>query len=62
MNWQGWSQSALVVVVLILTVLHIGKRFDDMNRRFDDVKDWIRGEIRRLEDSIERSLHPIVHP
>ncbi len=34
MNWQGWSQSALVVVVLILTVLHIGKRFDDINKTF----------------------------
>jgi hypothetical protein len=26
------------------------KRFDDLNKRIDDLKDWIRSEIKRLEE------------
>ena len=35
-------------------------RFSEINHRFDDLKDWIRSEVKRLEDRIERIEHPVV--
>jgi hypothetical protein len=53
------------------SIAHLDKRIDDLraemnarfaeiNHRFDDLKDWIRSEVKRLEDRIERIEHPIV--
>jgi len=47
------------------SIAHLDKRIDDLraamngrlgeiNHRFDDLKDWIRSEVKRLEDHIER--------
>lgn len=36
---------------------HMNSRFAAIDRRFDDLKDWIRSEIGRLEARIE---HPAV--
>jgi len=53
------------------SIAHLDKRIDDLraemnarfaeiNHRFDDLKDWIRSEVKRLEDRIERIEHPVV--
>lgn len=34
-------------------------RFAEINHRFDDLKDWIRSEVKRLEDRIERIEHAV---
>ena len=38
----------------------INARFAEVNHRFDDLKDWIRSEMKRLEERIERIEHPVV--
>ena len=38
----------------------INARFAEVNHRFDDLKDWIRSEVKRLEERIERTEHPVV--
>ena len=38
----------------------INARFAEVNHRFDDLKDWIRSEVKRLEERIERMEHPVV--
>jgi len=38
----------------------INARFAEVNHRFDDLKDWIRSEVKRLEERIERTEHPMV--
>jgi Tfp pilus assembly protein PilN len=53
------------------SIAHLDKRIDDLraemnarfgeiSHRFDDLKDWIRSEVKRLEDRIERIEHPVV--
>jgi DNA anti-recombination protein RmuC len=37
----------------------MGKCLGDINHRFDDLKDWIRSEVRRLEDRLDRLEHPV---
>jgi len=32
-------------------------RFGEVNHRFDDLKDWIRSEVKRLEGRIDRNEH-----
>jgi hypothetical protein len=38
----------------------IDKRFEAIDKRFDDLKDWIRAELRRIDERLERLEHPIV--
>jgi hypothetical protein len=53
-----WSQVGTLigafVVVMGAFAYHIERRFSDLrseiNHRFDDLKDWLRSEIRRLEE------------
>jgi hypothetical protein len=46
------------------SIAHLDRRIDDlrdsMNKRFDDSRDLLKSEIRRVEDRIERLAHPIV--
>jgi hypothetical protein len=32
----------------------------ELNHRFDDLKDWIRSEVKRLEEHIEHIDHLII--
>jgi hypothetical protein len=48
----------MLAVILTLAVLDVDKRFDDVNRRFDGLEDWIRSEIKRLD----RLEHPVARP
>jgi hypothetical protein len=45
-------------------VAHLSTRIDDLIRneemRHSDLKDFIKSEIRRLEDRIERIEHPVI--
>jgi hypothetical protein len=31
-----------------------------MNKRFDDLRDLLKSEVKRIEDRLERLEHPIV--
>ena len=35
-------------------------RFNDMNKRFDDLHDLLKSEVKRLDDRLDRLEHPIV--
>jgi len=71
MSSRLWG--AVVVIVLgyvpgfyfqSRSIAHLDERIDDLraeiNHRFDDQKDWIRAEVKRLEDRIEHVEHPII--
>jgi len=63
---QSWIQVGTICVVLVPALFYqthyIDKRFEDLNHRFDDLKDWIRCEIKRLEDRLDRLEHPVAKP
>ena len=35
-------------------------RFNAIDKRFDDLKDWVRAELRRIDERLERLEHLIV--
>ena len=37
----------------------LNQRFSDIDARFSDLKDFIKAEVSRLEDRIERLEHPV---
>jgi hypothetical protein len=66
-----WGPALLVLLGILLGVLynnrsitHLDKRIDDLGRhqeaRHNDLKDFFRSEIRRVEDRIGRLEQPIV--
>jgi Tfp pilus assembly protein PilN len=68
---QLWGAVVVIVLGYVLgfyfqsrSIAHLDKRIDDLraeiNHRFDDLKDWIRSEVKRLEERIERIEHPVV--
>lgn len=63
MSGQIWAATAVIVIGYMAGFFFQNRRIDDlrssMENRFDDLKDWIHSEIRRLEDRIERLEHPI---
>jgi len=71
MGSQLWGAAAAIVLGYVLgfysqsrSIAHLDKRIDDLraelNHRFDDLKDWIRSEVKRLEERIEHIEHPII--
>jgi len=69
----GWGQVIVILIGIGLGVLYNSSRLNDLknyvdakftgnDKRFDDLKDFIRSEIRRLEDRIERLERPIYRP
>jgi formiminotetrahydrofolate cyclodeaminase len=71
--WALIGQTGIVLagVVVILSFNHarfagLDKRIDDllseMNARFDDLKDLLRSEIKRLEDRLDRLEHAVAKP
>jgi DNA-binding transcriptional regulator of glucitol operon len=40
---------ALNFLAVLAAAFWQAKRFDDMSKRFDDMKDWVRSEISRVE-------------
>jgi Tfp pilus assembly protein PilN len=71
MSNQLWGAVAVIVLGYVLgfyfqsrSIAHLDKRIDDLraelNHRFDDLKDWICSEVKRLEDRIEHVEHAII--
>jgi Tfp pilus assembly protein PilN len=71
MSSQLWGAVVIIVLGYVLgfyfqsrSIAHLGKRIDDLraeiNHRFDDLKDWIRSEVKRLEERIQHVEHAIV--
>jgi hypothetical protein len=63
LNTQIWAAAGAVIVSILLTMIYQNARFNAREKRIDDrindLKDWIRSEIRRVEDRIDRIEHPV---
>ncbi|MGI9070953.1 MAG: hypothetical protein ACR2JB_06425 [Bryobacteraceae bacterium] len=65
-----WGPTVMVALTLALGVVyqthHFDKQFEDLrehfNKRFDDQRDFIRAEVLRLENRIERLERPVYRP
>lgn len=68
MNNQLWAAVAVIVLGYVIGFYlnhrgleNLNRRIDDlrteMNNRFTDLKDWIRSEVKRLEERIDRLEH-----
>jgi predicted nuclease with TOPRIM domain len=61
MNMRIWSAVAVIVIGYLVAMLyqthHWDRRIDDLrsevNHRFDDLKEWIRAEFRRIDERID---------
>ena len=69
----GWGQVIVILIGIGLGVLfnnsrlndlenYVGAKFSGSDRRFDDLKDFIRSEVHRLEDRMDRLERPIYRP
>jgi len=60
-----WGPVAVIVGGYLLGIFFQNRRIDDlrdsMNKRFYDLRDLVKSEIKRVEERIERLEHPIVH-
>ena len=61
----GWGQVVVILIGILSGVLYNNSMIDNLrsstDKRFDDLKDFIRSEVHRLEDRIERLERPIQH-
>jgi hypothetical protein len=61
----GWGQVVVILIGILLGVLYNNSKINDLrsstDKRFDDLKDFIRSEVHRLGDRIERLERPIQH-
>lgn len=64
MDKQLWAGIALIFVTQLAGFFSLRAemvaRFNAIDKRFDDLKDWIRAEIRRIDERLDRLEHPIV--
>jgi len=51
---QTWAQVALIVAGYLVAILYQTHHID---KRIDDLKDWIRSEVKRLEERIGHLEH-----
>ena len=60
-----WGQVVVILIGILSGVLYNNSMIDNLrsstDKRFDDLKDFIRSEVHRLEDRIERLERPIQH-
>jgi len=49
--------AAMLGLVVALFTAHINARFDAIDRRFDDMRDLWRAELRRVEEILHARLH-----
>jgi ubiquinone biosynthesis protein UbiJ len=57
--WALVGQTAVIVAGALAVIAYNNARFNAIDKRFDDLKDWIRSEVKRLDERIERLEHPI---
>ena len=61
---NNWAPVAVIVGGYLLGIYFQNRSIDalrsEMNNRFSDLKDFIRSEVKRVEDRLERLEHPIV--
>jgi hypothetical protein len=54
---QSWVQVGTICAVLVAALIYqthyIDKRFEAVDKRFDDLKDWIRAELRRIDERLD---------
>ena len=54
----GWGQVVVILIGILLGVLYNNSKINDLrsstDQRFDDLKDFIRSEVHRLEDRMHR--------
>ena len=54
----GWGQVVVILIGILLGVLYNNSKINDLrsstDKRFDDLKDFIRSEVHRLEDRMHR--------
>jgi len=59
-----WGPVAVIVGGYLLGMFFQNRGIDDlkdsMNKRFDDLRDLLKSEIKRVEQRIDRLEHPIV--
>lgn len=64
MDRQLWAGIALIFVTQLAGFFSLRAemvaRFNAIDKRFDDLKDWVRAELRRIDERLERLEHPIV--
>jgi hypothetical protein len=71
MDKQLWAGIALIFVAqlagffslraeMVARFDAIDKRFAAIDKRFGDLKDWIRAELRRTDERIDRLEHSII--
>jgi hypothetical protein len=55
----NWAQAVIVLIGIAGGVLYSNSRITDlkdaMNKRFDDMRDLLRSEVKRLEDRISHT-------
>ncbi len=60
------GQTAIIIGGYALGFYFQNRRIDDLrseiNHRFDDFKDWIRAELRRIEERLDRLEHRVTRP
>lgn len=49
------------VVLIGMVVAHFNRRFDDLNTRFDDLRELWRAELRRVEEVFDLRLRNLEH-
>jgi hypothetical protein len=63
-QFNQWGPIAVIVVGYLLGIFFQNRRVDDlkdsMNKRFDDMRDLLKSEVKRLEEHIDRIDHPVV--
>lgn len=64
MDRQLWAGIPLIFVTQLAGFFSLRAemvaRFNAIDKRFDDLKDWVRAELRRIDERLERLEHPIV--
>jgi len=64
MNASQWGPTAVIVAGYLLGIFFQNRRIDDLkdslNKRFDDMRDLIKSEVKRVEERLDRLEHPII--
>jgi hypothetical protein len=54
---QSWAQVLTIAAAIVGALIYQTHYID---KRFDDLKDWIRAELRRIDERLDRIEHPLI--